>query len=113
MSRLIVVVGFMGCGKTEVARRLATRLELPFIDLDDLITQTEGRSPAQLIREDGEQTFRKIETRVLTDLVERDEDAVVALGGGAWIESVNRQLISNSRAVSVWLDTPFEVCWER
>jgi shikimate kinase len=113
MSRLIVVVGFMGCGKTEVASRLATKLDLPFVDLDELITQSEGHSPAQLIREHGEQSFRAIETRVLTGLVERYQAAVVALGGGAWIEKANRQLITQIGAVSIWLDTPFEVCWKR
>ena len=113
MSKLIVVIGFMGCGKTEVASRLAHRLNLQFIDLDELITKTEGRAPAQLIREDGEQAFRNIETKVLSDLVKKDEDRVVALGGGAWIQSANRQLIDDSDGVSVWLNTPFEVCWER
>jgi len=113
MNRLIVVIGFMGCGKTEVASRLATRLSLPFIDLDDKITETQGRSPAQLIRERGEETFRTIETRVLSNVVRENRNGVVALGGGAWIESVNRDLIRDEHAVCVWLDTPFEVCWER
>jgi len=103
----------MGCGKTEVASRLATRLSLHFIDLDDQITQTEGQSPAELIRERGEESFRTIETRVLSDVLRKNLNGVVALGGGAWIESVNRDLIRDKDAVCVWLDTPFEVCWER
>ena len=113
MNRLIVVIGFMGSGKTEVASRLATRLSLHFIDLDDQITQSEGQSPAQLIRERGEETFRRIETRILRDVLRENRKGVVALGGGAWIESANRDLIRNEHAVCVWLDTPFEICWER
>jgi shikimate kinase len=112
-QRVIVVIGFMGCGKTEVAGRLATRLRQNFTDLDDLITQIEGRSPARLIRDEGEPAFRTIESRVLADLLKSDYQGVVALGGGAWIEITNRDLIGNSSAVSVWLDTPFEVCWQR
>jgi shikimate kinase len=113
MSKLIVVIGFMGSGKTEVASRLARQLHLQFIDLDELITETRGRSPAQFIRDDGEGTFRTVETEVLMDLLNTNKDGVVALGGGAWIESVNRKLITNSGAISVWLDTPFAACWER
>jgi shikimate kinase len=113
MNRLIVIVGFMGCGKTEVANQLATRLSLQFIDLDSRITEVDGRSPAQLIREEGERLFRTIETRILTNVLSENESAVVALGGGAWTESVNRDLIREKPAVSVWLDTPFDICWER
>jgi shikimate kinase len=113
MNRLIVVVGFMGCGKTEVAGRLAVQLNLPFIDLDDQITRSEGSSPAQLIRERGEQTFRAIETTVLTDVLENTKSGVVALGGGAWVEKANRELVSHHHAISVWLDTAFEICWKR
>jgi shikimate kinase len=112
-QRVIIVTGFMGCGKTEVAGRLALRLNRRLMDLDDLITQVEGRSPAQLIRAEGEPAFRLIETRVLSDLLKNDGVGVVSLGGGAWIETANRELIEKSDAVSVWLDTPFEVCWKR
>lgn len=111
--RLIVVTGFMGCGKTEVSSHLAQRLNVKLTDLDDWITQTEGRSPAQLIREEGERAFREIETRALASVLRKVEAGVIALGGGAWIEATNRELIEAGKAVSVWLDTPFELCWER
>ena len=111
--RLIVVTGFMGCGKTEVSSHLAQRLNVKLTDLDDWITQTEGRSPAQLIREEGERAFREIETRALASVLKKVEAGVIALGGGAWIEATNRELIEAGKAVSVWLDTPFELCWER
>jgi len=111
--RPIVITGFMGCGKTEISGHLAQRLNVKLVDLDDWITQTEGRSPAQLIREEGERAFREIETRALGSVLRKSEDGVIALGGGAWIEPTNRELIKTGNAVSVWLDTPFELCWER
>ncbi|HEY6804231.1 MAG TPA: shikimate kinase [Pyrinomonadaceae bacterium] len=111
-SKTIVITGFMGCGKSEVASRLAVCLNQSFTDLDELITTTTGRTPAQLIREEGERAFRAIETEVLRELLD-NEPGVVALGGGAWIEEVNRDLIQTKEAVTVWLDTPFELCWER
>jgi len=109
----IVITGFMGCGKSNVARELARRLDVPMIDLDDRITAREGRTPAQLITEAGEDQFRTIETNTLLDLLQTKEAGVIALGGGAWIESTNRDLIDRYGCLSVWLDTPFAVCWQR
>jgi shikimate kinase len=109
----IIITGFMGCGKTEVARRLALRLNIEMADLDEAITKRERRSPARLIAEDGEKTFRAIETSALSDLLDRGAAGVIALGGGAWIENANRHLINQVEGKSVWLDTPFEVCWAR
>jgi shikimate kinase len=109
----IVIIGFMGCGKTEVARALARRLDLPVIDLDVTIAQQQGRTAAQLIREDGEPAFRAIETKTLHALLESNRRAVIALGGGAWITELNRRLIDEYNCVSVWLDAPFDLCWQR
>jgi shikimate kinase len=109
----IVITGFMGCGKSNVARELARRLDVPMIDLDDRITSREGRTPAQLITEAGEEHFRAIETNPLLELLQTKEARVIALGGGAWIESANRDLIDRYGCLSVWLDTPFAVCWQR
>lgn len=109
----IVIIGFMGCGKSAVARALAHRLELPIVDLDDVIAEQHGRTAAQLIRGDGEPVFRSIETKVLHQLLERGKRSVISLGGGAWITEANRRLIDQYGCVSVWLDAPFELCWRR
>ena len=113
MTQTIVITGFMGCGKSKVARELAGRLDVPMIDLDDRITASKGRTPAQLITEAGEPAFRAIETNTLRELLQTSEASVIALGGGAWIESTNRDLIDQHGCISVWLDAPFAVCWER
>ncbi|HSE19455.1 MAG TPA: shikimate kinase [Pyrinomonadaceae bacterium] len=109
----IVITGFMGCGKSQVARELARRRNAVMVDLDDWITSRTGRSPAQLITEDGERAFREIETKALRELLERGGAGVIGLGGGAWIEKTNRDLIDEYGCTSIWLDTPFEICWER
>ena len=83
------------------------------VDLDDWITERVGRSPAQLITEDGEAAFREIESNALRELLQANEAGVIALGGGAWIEKQNRDLIDQFSCTSVWLDTPFAICWER
>ena len=103
----------MGCGKSQVARELARRLNVPMIDLDDRITANEGRTPAQLITEAGEPAFRAIETNTLRGLLQESEAGVIALGGGAWIESANRDLIDQFGCLTIWLDAPFALCWDR
>jgi shikimate kinase len=109
----IVITGFMGCGKSKVAREVARRLNLAMIDLDERITQREGRSPAQLIVEEGEQAFRTAETSTLGDVLESGEAKVISLGGGAWIQETNRALIGRYSCLSIWLDAPFDLCWAR
>ena len=113
MARPIVITGFMGCGKSRVARALAQNLNVSFVDLDESITARTGRTPAQLIDEDGEPAFRRIETDTLREVLNSGEAGVIALGGGAWIEAANRELINQFSCTSVWLDVPFEVCWAR
>lgn len=111
--RKIVITGFMGSGKTSVARALAELLDSQMTDLDDAIEFAEGRSPSEIIAEDGEPRFRKLEQQALIKLLQTPGDQVVALGGGAWISETNRQLVVKQRAISVWLDAPFSLCWKR
>lgn len=109
----IVIIGFMACGKTEVARALAARFDLALVDLDDKITTLNGRTAAELIVQEGEPAFRAIETETLRTILKTHDRSVIALGGGAWITEENRKLIAAHGGVAVWLDTPFDVCWQR
>jgi shikimate kinase len=112
-NKRIVIVGFMGCGKTTVARAVAGRLACEFVDLDSLVTEREGRSPAEIIQADGEAVFRQIETRALNAVLDDQTARIIALGGGAWTIEVNRALVARRGCMSVWLDAPFELCWKR
>src|SRR5437870_4725082 len=112
-DRRIIIVGFMGCGKTTVASALARQLGCRMIDLDSFITKIEARSPAEIIQQDGEDAFRAIETRALQNVFENNVARVIALGGGAWTIEANRALIAQHNCLSVWLDAPFDVCWQR
>jgi len=109
----VVITGFMGAGKTTVALALAARLNCQMIDLDDLITTREGRTPQQIIDTDSEPRFRKIETEALREALDGGEARIIALGGGAWTVAENRALVEQHGCLSVWLDAPFELCWRR
>src|SRR5262245_46702628 len=113
MNRRIVILGFMACGKTTVAKELARQLECDFVDLDSFITQHHGRSPAEIIEQDGEDRFREIETLSLRNVLQTSGARVIALGGGAWTIPANRTVTALHDCETVWLDVPFEVCWRR
>src|SRR5215510_6880582 len=112
-NRRIVILGFMGCGKTTVARVLARYLNCEMVDLDSFITEREGRSPAEIIDRDGEPSFRNLESLALRDVLQTSRARIVALGGGTWTVPANRTIIALHDCSSVWLDTPFDVCWQR
>ncbi len=97
----IVLVGFMGSGKTTVGRVVANRLGWRFLDLDDWIETQAGKSVARIFDEDGEEHFRELECRGAVEAV-RLRDHVIAAGGGAFAEPETREALSKG-AVTVWL----------
>ena len=103
----------MGSGKTTVGRELATLLGRRFIDLDAQIVEAEGRPIAEIFRSQGEARFREIERESLLRAFAAAGDAVVALGGGTFIQPKNRQILRSHGAVTVALDGEFEVLHAR
>jgi len=87
MTDGVVLIGLPGSGKSSLGRELATRLGRPFVDTDELVRQRSGRSAARLIAEDGEAALRALETAVIAEL---PAGAVVATGGGAVEDPINR-----------------------
>jgi len=102
----VVLVGFMGSGKTSVGRVLARRLGYRFEDLDRRIEERTGRTVADIFREDGEEAFREMEreeARALASLPNR----VVATGGGAFTRPLTRAVLQEG-ALTVWLGCDLE-----
>lgn len=102
----VYLVGFMAAGKTTLARALGRRLGWRVEDVDDRIEAREGRPVASIFARDGEAYFRQVERAVLLDLLPI-RDAVVATGGGTFVDPENRAAI-NRDGLSVWLDVPLE-----
>ena len=111
----VYLAGFMGSGKTTVARVLADRLGWDFIDLDAEIEAVEQTTIAHLFETRGEPEFRRIETEALRKVmrrIERGMPSVIALGGGSFAQPVNTELLEG-HGISVWLDCPFETITAR
>jgi shikimate kinase len=96
----------MAAGKSTLARALGRRLDWRVEDIDDRIEAREGRTVASIFARDGEPYFRSVERSVLVDLLPL-RHAVVATGGGTFVDPENRALI-NRDGFSVWLDVPLE-----
>lgn len=110
--RAVFLVGFMASGKTTVGQELARRLGWDFLDLDTLIESRERKTVPTIFRDHGEQHFRQAETAALRDLISAmRRNTVVALGGGAFVQEQNRELLRDWP--SVFLDAPPEELWRR
>lgn len=112
-ERRIVLTGFMCAGKTTIARALAARLVCAMRDTDDLIIERACRSIEAIMDEDGEPRFRQLERDALRATLEHDDARIIALGGGAWTIAENRALIAAHGCLTIWLDAPFALCWQR
>ena len=111
LGRHIVLVGFMGSGKTSLGRQVAERLERPFLDLDAAIEERAGKTIGELFAERGEQEFRRIEEHAVRVALAGSDPAVLALGGGAVTSAETRQRVAEHFVILV--DVDVDLAWRR
>jgi shikimate kinase len=109
---VIVLVGFMGAGKTTVGRRLAAKLGVPFTDSDHVIEALAGRPIPQVFADDGEPAFRQLEHEVIVGLL-NGEDTVLALGGGAVTHEGTRARLAAATVPVVYLRVSYAQAMSR
>ena len=107
----IVLVGLMGAGKTTIGRRLASELEIEFIDSDQEIVEAAGCAISDIFEIYGEPVFRDLEKKVITRLLKKTR-CVIATGGGVYVNPALRDMIQ-SKALSIWLKADLDVLLER
>lgn len=107
----VVLIGFMGCGKSSVGRRLASLTGHRFVDTDELVVQAENKSIPEIFAAVGEEGFRGIEERAIADLI-GVAGIVLATGGGAVLRESNRSAMKKIGAVA-WLDADPDALFER
>jgi shikimate kinase len=107
----VVLIGFMGSGKSSIGRLAAKALGYQFVDTDQLIVERSGRQISEIFAEDGEEAFRELETAVIRSLVHLNR-SVISTGGGAVIRAVNREMLRHAGFV-VCLTASEDVIFER
>jgi shikimate kinase len=107
----VALTGFMGVGKSSVARHLSALIGTERLDLDFFIEKNERRMISEILDSDGEAAYRAIETANLRKMLDGCRARVISLGGGTWTIEENRNLIRDHGLVSVWLESTFEHCW--
>ena len=110
-ARSLVMVGLMGCGKSSVGRRLATRLDVPFLDADDEIERSAQKTIPEIFADHGEACFRDGERRVIRRLLSSGPQ-VLATGGGAYMNPETRAAIRAS-GIAIWLKAELPVLMRR
>ena len=111
LTRPVALVGLMGAGKTSIGRRLAQRLQTPFVDSDAEIEAAANATIAEIFERDGEPAFRAGERRVIARLL-NDGIQILATGGGAFIDPETRARM-RERAVVIWLRADIDTLLRR
>jgi shikimate kinase len=109
---VIVLVGFMGAGKTTIGRLLAAKLGVPFTDSDHVIEARAGKPIPRVFADDGEPAFRQLEHEVIADLL-NGEDTVLALGGGAATHGATRAALAAAAVPVVYLRVSYAQAMRR
>lgn len=110
-SRNLILIGFMGTGKTTIGRNVAKSLRFRFVDTDQLIRKKAEKSIPDIFAEDGEAAFRQLETEVMTECAE-DSNQVISTGGGIVTEEINHPILKRAGYV-VWLKASAETIYDR
>ena len=111
MKKNLVLTGMMGVGKSTIGKKLAKKLKLKFIDIDQIIEIKEKSTIREIFEKKGENYFRKIEKNITLEKL-KENNLVIALGGGAFINSSLRKKIKES-CISFWLDLKVEILLDR
>jgi shikimate kinase len=106
---MVYLIGFMGIGKTTIAKLLAEQLQLPFLDTDLEIEKQENKSVSEIFKKEGELHFRMLEAELVTQLHTK---AIIACGGGLAIHNNNMELI-NSKGISIYLKASANCLYNR
>src|SRR3970282_2462781 len=108
----IILLGYMGCGKSTIANKLSKIIEIPFVDLDKKIEEKTNLSINAIFEKHGEIYFRKLEHEVFVELLNSPDNLIIGLGGGTPCYANNTELLKGDNIVSIYLQASVETLFE-
>lgn len=108
----IILVGYMGSGKTTIGKKLSKFVGISFYDLDEIIEEREQKSINSIFKENGEIYFRKIESQAFNQFISENDNFILALGGGTPCYANNHLALQNEDVDSFYLKTPVDTLTE-
>lgn len=109
----IVLLGYMGCGKSTIANKLSQSIGIPFVDLDKKIEEKVNLSVNAIFETRGEIYFRKLEHEVFTELLNSPDNLIIGLGGGTPCYANNHELLKATHVVSIYLKASIDTLFNR
>lgn len=109
----ILILGYMGSGKSVIGKSVAERLKIQFYDLDILIENRQQMSISEIFKQKGEIYFRKVEHEIFSEMINKEEDFVLSLGGGTPCYANNHLFLSDESTTSVYLNASIETLYSR
>lgn len=111
--RKIILLGYMGCGKSTIAHKLSKIIRIPYLDLDKCIEERTNLSVNEIFKQRGEIFFRKIEHEILLELINLPESLIIGLGGGTPCYANNHELLNGKNILSIYLKASIETLFIR
>jgi shikimate kinase len=109
----IILVGYMGSGKSTIGKLLADKINFSSYDLDSRIEKDENLSISEIFEQKGELYFRKLERQVFESILDKNQNIVLSLGGGTPCYYNNHELLNSENVISIYLKASIETLFER
>ena len=109
----VVLIGYMGSGKSVLSKKLSEKIGIPFVELDEMIEKRCDLSIERIFATKGELFFRKLEHQLFVELLENDEDIIISTGGGTPCYFNNHELLQKEDVVSIYLKASIETLYSR
>ena len=111
-NKFIVLIGFMGAGKTSLGRGLSKKLNLPHIDTDYEIEKIKNMKISNIFEFYGENYFRELEQDTIINIISKNKSSIISLGGGSFLNLKLREYIKK-KCISIWINVNIDIIYKR
>ena len=109
----VILIGYMGSGKSVIAKKLSEKLKIPFFELDNLIEENQNLSIKDIFSKKGELFFRKLEHQIFSELILNESQKIISTGGGTPCYFNNHELLNHENCISIYLKASLETLYDR